>query len=75
VLPLMPRRQCGDRRPADGHPRSCARSWSACIAAHRVPEAAVLPGGGVEEGKTAAEAALRELHEKTLVAQIDFHRR
>ena len=26
---------------------------------------AVLPGGGVEEGETAAEAALRELHEET----------
>lgn len=33
---------------------------------------AVLPGGGVEEGETAAEAALRELHEETnLVAEID----
>ncbi len=33
---------------------------------------AVLPGGGVEEGETAAEAALRELHEETtLIAEID----
>jgi 8-oxo-dGTP diphosphatase len=33
---------------------------------------AVRPGGGVEEGETAAEAALRELHEETtLVADID----
>ena len=33
---------------------------------------AVLPGGGVEAGETAAEAALRELHEETtLVAEID----
>jgi 8-oxo-dGTP diphosphatase len=33
---------------------------------------AVLPGGGVEKGETAAEAALRELHEETtLVAEID----
>ncbi len=33
---------------------------------------AVLPGGGVEEGETAAAAALRELHEETtLVAEID----
>jgi 8-oxo-dGTP diphosphatase len=33
---------------------------------------AVLPGGGVEEGETAAEAALRELHEETtLVAEVD----
>lgn len=33
---------------------------------------AVLPGGGVEAGETAAEAALRELREETtLVAEID----
>ena len=33
---------------------------------------AVLPGGGVEVGETAAEAALRELHEETtLAAEID----
>jgi 8-oxo-dGTP pyrophosphatase MutT (NUDIX family) len=33
---------------------------------------AVLPGGGVEEGETPAEAALRELEEETtLVAEID----
>jgi 8-oxo-dGTP pyrophosphatase MutT (NUDIX family) len=33
---------------------------------------AVLPGGGVEEGETAAAAALRELHEETtLLAEID----
>jgi ADP-ribose pyrophosphatase YjhB (NUDIX family) len=33
---------------------------------------AVLPGGGVEEGETAAEAAMRELREETtLVARID----
>ena len=33
---------------------------------------AVLPGGGVEAGETAAQAALRELHEETtLVAEID----
>ena len=33
---------------------------------------AVLPGGGVEAGETAAEAAVRELHEETtLVAEID----
>lgn len=33
---------------------------------------AVLPGGGVEAGETAAAAALRELHEETtLVAEID----
>ena len=33
---------------------------------------AVLPGGGLEEGETAAEAALRELHEETtLLAEID----
>ncbi len=35
-------------------------------------EYAVLPGGAVEEGETAAEAAVRELHEETtLVAEID----
>ena len=33
---------------------------------------AVLPGGGVEAGETAAEAALRELREETtLVADVD----
>ena len=33
---------------------------------------AVLPGGGIEAGETAAEAALRELHEETtLRAEID----
>jgi ADP-ribose pyrophosphatase YjhB (NUDIX family) len=33
---------------------------------------ALLPGGGVEAGETAAEAALRELHEETtLVGEID----
>jgi len=33
---------------------------------------AVLPGGGVEEGETAAVAALRELHEETtLVAEVE----
>ena len=33
---------------------------------------AVLPGGSVEAGETAAEAALRELHEETsLIAEID----
>jgi 8-oxo-dGTP pyrophosphatase MutT (NUDIX family) len=33
---------------------------------------AVLPGGGIEAGETAAEAALRELHEETtLRAEVD----
>ena len=33
---------------------------------------AVLPGGGVEAGETAAEAALRELYEETtLLAEVD----